>query len=60
MDTIQQQLNILKSDLSTMRLHCEKMYEDVTTELHEKEDMLKKLYEHNLKLVKEKNDIKAR
>lgn len=56
MESIAEQLQLLRDDIVAIQKKCETSYEEVRKELRHKEIALKKLYEHNLKLVKEKRN----
>lgn len=56
MDIIAQELIKLRDDIAAIQLHCEGAYNEVKKELKLKEIALEKLYEHNVRLVKEKNN----
>lgn len=56
MDTIAHELIQLRADILAIRTHCEESYAEVKKELKLKEIALEKLYEHNIRLVKERNN----
>lgn len=56
MDTLSEQLQSLRDDLGAIQEKCKAAYEEVRKELRYKEIALEKLYEHNLKLVKERKN----
>lgn len=56
MDTITHELVQLRDDILAIRTHCEKSYTEVKRELRLKEIALEKLYEDNVRLVKERKN----
>lgn len=56
MDTLSKELQSLRDDLVAIQEKCRVAYEEVRKELRHKEIALEKLYEHNLKLVKERKN----
>ena len=56
MDTIAHELVQLRDDILAIQAHCEKSYVAVKKELRLKEIALEKLYEHNVRLVKERTN----
>ena len=58
MDSLADELLRLREDIAEIRDHCEKSYNEVNKKLLLKEIALDKLYEHNIRLVKEKHDCK--
>ena len=60
MENFLQELQQLKEDMRSIQDKFADSYDKVLQDLHEKEVILKQLYEHNVKLVKEKEKCDKR